>query len=503
MAAARTGSAVHVRITRGGTRPGPALIAPLWALLACAIACAQSITPAAPGVRADAPIDANRPYGQELSSSAAADLVIAAAGSLIIDSPAATLPSWDPKIIELLNGKAFPATTTVAVADLQTTLVDLTTFAGYPYAWDGSRAYAAPPAVALELKNQGLAMLGRANSHALDWGIDGMRATSAALDAAGLKHAGTGEREGLARTASFLDEPAGKGRIALLATATSFRPTTNALSSHGVAPGRPGISAIELLPLRLVPLQQRAQLQRMACRFQHPDDPQHCEHLAAPPTTISLFGSRFESATAPSADYSADYELNLVQAANELRSVREAKQNADLVVVSIGTGQIELAEPNSTASPTVLVRLAHAVVDAGADLVMATGPPSLGAIEIFRPTQGPSRPILYGMGRLFWSAATAPTPDRPDDDDSIIVRTGIDGDRLTLEIYPVDLSAAEGPVGIPRLANAVRGRAILDRVRRLSAPFRTVIRTETYGATVRGLITVDGSVRPTWMRAHD
>ena len=496
-AAARAHSALHIRMMRCGARRGAlTTIVPLCALIVCTMACAQSIAPAAPGVRPAAPIDANRPYSQELTRSAAADLVIAVAGSLIIDSPAATLSSWDPKVIELLNGKAFPATTTVAVADLQTTLIEPTIFAGYPYAWRGPRAYAAPSSIALELKNQGLTMLARANMHALDWGIDGMRATGEALDSAGLKHAGTGDREGLARMASFLEEPGGKGRIALLATAISFRPTTNALSTHGVAPGRPGISGIELMPLHLVPTPQRVQLQRMVCRFQYPNDPQHCEHLPPPPTTVSVFGSRFESGTTPSEDYTSDYEVNHVQVANELRSVREAKQNSDLVVLSIATGELDLAEPSATASATVLVRLAHAAIDAGADLVMATGAPSLGPIEIYRSADGPPRPIFYGMGRLYCNPLAAPIPDRPDDYDSIIVRSGVNANRPTLEIYPIDLRASDAPAGIPRLASAARGRQILERLQRLSAPFRTVIRTEAYGATVRGLIVVDGSAGP-------
>ena len=497
LAAARAGSALHLTtMRRGACRGTPTTIASLCALLVGTMACAQSIAPAAPGIRADAPIDANRPYAQELNSSAAADLVIAAAGSVLIDSPAAKLPSWDPKVIELLNGKASPPTTTVAVADLQTTLIEAATFAGYPYPWDGTRAYSAPTSIAAELKNQGLAMLALGNLHALDWGIDGMRVTGEALDAAGLKHAGTGDREGLARMAAFLEEPGGKGRIALLATAISFRPTTNALTSHGVAPGRPGISGIELTPLHLVPAQQRAQLQRMACRVQYPNDPGHCEHLASPPPAVSVFGRRFESGTTPNEDYTRDYELNHVQAANELRAVREAKQNSDLVVLSISTGELDLAEPSATGSVSVLGRLAHAAIDAGADLVMATGPPSLGPIEIYRSAGALPRPILYGMGRLYYSAASAPTPDRPGDYDAIIVRRVVNANRLTLEIYPIDLRAPDRPVGIPQLAGAARGREILERLQRLSAPFRTVIRSEAYGATVRGLIAVDGSAGP-------
>jgi poly-gamma-glutamate capsule biosynthesis protein CapA/YwtB (metallophosphatase superfamily) len=476
-------------------RIGPTAVA-LAALVMCRLAFAQSIPSAAPGVRADAPLDVNRPYAQELRSSAAPELVIAVGGSLIIDIPATPLPAWDPKVIELLSGKAFPATTTVAVAELQATLIEPATFDGYPYAWDGARAYAAPPAIASELKTNGLAMLARANSHALDWGIEGMRATSAALDAAGVKHAGTGEREGLARMASFLDEPSGKGRIALLATATRFRPTTNALSAHGAAPGRPGISGIELLPLRLVPAPQRAQLQRMACRFQYPDDPQHCAPPVTPPATVSLFGSRFASGASTSEDYSSDYEINQVHIANELRSVREAKQNSDLVILSLSTGPWEDEGGSAATTPRVLVRLAHAMIEAGADLVMTTGAPALGAIEIYRSAGAPPRPILYGIGRLCYSPDAVPRSDRPEDNDSVIVRSAIDGLRVTVEIYPIELRAADRPVGVPRLATLARGREILERLQRLSAPFHTVIRTETYQGTVRGVIVVESSAGP-------
>ncbi len=390
----------------------------------------------------------------------------------------------------------------MAIADLQATLVDAATFTGYPYAWNASGAYAAPAGIALELKKRGLAMLARANDHALDWGIDGMRATGAALDAAGLKHAGTGEQEGLARMASYLDEPAGKGRVAMLSTATSYRATTNALSSHGAAPGRPGVSGIELIPRRFVPLQDRVQLQRMACRFQHPDDPEHCEQLPAPPATVSLFGSRFESGSDPKTDYTTDYEMNLAHVAAELRSVREAKQNADFVVFSVSNGRMDFTEPGS-ASPAVLKRLTHAAVDAGADLVIVTGRTSLGAIEIYRPSEGMPRPILYGMGRFYGSANIASSSDPSDEHDSIIVRTGIDGNRLRVDIYPVDETGKDGGAGMPRLADTTRALAILERLNRLSSPYGTQIRTETFGTTVRGYIVTDAGINPVRTRAHE
>jgi poly-gamma-glutamate capsule biosynthesis protein CapA/YwtB (metallophosphatase superfamily) len=494
LAATRSGAAVNPKMKRSGAAVcGPLVVALLGALPVRLAAGAESIPPASPGLRADAPVDPNRPYAQEINSSAAADLVIALAGSVFIDTSAATLPPWDPKVVELLNGTAFPATTTVAVADLQTTLVDPAAFPGYPYAWDAQKAYAAPGPIALELKENGLQMLSRANAHALDWGIDGMRATDAVLDAAGLNHAGTGDREGLARMASFLEQPGGKGRIALLATATYFRQTTNALSAHGVAPGRPGISGIEVTPHRLVPAQQRKELQLMACRFQHPDDPQHCEHLPAAPANITLFGNQFQSGDTPRGDYTSEFVVNRVQVANELRSVREAKQNSDLVVLAIGTGQGALEEPSANLSLAALQGLAHSAIDAGADVVMATGAASLGPIEIYRSAAGPLRPIIYGTGRLYFSPDIAPAADRSDEHESIIVRTSLNGNRLKLEVYPIDLTAPNGSVGLPRLAAMAEGRSILERLQRLSLPFHTVVRTEPYGATVRGVIEAEES----------
>ena len=100
-------------------------IARICPLIMCSLALAQATPTADPGLRSDAPTDANRPYAQELRSSAAPDLVLAVAGSLVIATPMASLPSWDPKVVEILNGRAFPGSATVTIADLQTTLIDV------------------------------------------------------------------------------------------------------------------------------------------------------------------------------------------------------------------------------------------------------------------------------------------------------------------------------------------------------------------------------------------
>ena len=67
------------------------------------------------------------------------------------------------------------------------------TFTGAPYSGDGDWTVSALPEVAVDLREMGLAIVSRANNHAQDWGLEGMRETSHWLDEAGISHAGAGE----------------------------------------------------------------------------------------------------------------------------------------------------------------------------------------------------------------------------------------------------------------------------------------------------------------------
>ncbi len=60
----------------------------------------------------------------------------------------------------------------------------------------------------------GIDMVSRANNHAKDYGVTGMRVTSKHVLAAGLVEAGTGDSLAEAREARYFDTPA--GRVALI-----------------------------------------------------------------------------------------------------------------------------------------------------------------------------------------------------------------------------------------------------------------------------------------------
>jgi len=480
----RRGSRSHLTATLAAL----AVAGLLWAGAAAA---AQTTISADPGIKAGAPLDPNRPLAQELATSTNGNLVITAVGSLSLSNPAGPLPLLDPAVVALLTATDAPAASHVTVGDLETSIIDTKAFKGYPYAWEAAPTPLASPAVARNLKQSGFDLFALANGHALDWGIEGMKATGAALDAAGVIHAGTGLNAGVARSARYYEEPRGRGRIALISAAATFRPTTDALYPAGAAPGRPGVSALEVDPVRIVPPDQLRQLQRVACRYQYYGEPHDCTP-ASVPKSVTALGSTFETA-APSLYYTTDYRLNRGQAQDLLRFVREGRENADLLIVSLHADQTADARASLPRAPKFLEELAHAAVDSGADMVINTGRATLGPIEIYSAHGRPPRPIFYGLGSFCWSPGLAPTPTDPATRWSVITRTQTHGGRLQVDLYPLDLSAdAAHPAGWPRLAGKAVATQILKRVIELSAPYGTRIGIVASGSTYRGSIVEGG-----------
>jgi poly-gamma-glutamate capsule biosynthesis protein CapA/YwtB (metallophosphatase superfamily) len=463
-------------------------------------AAAQSAISADPGIKSNAPLDPNRPLAQELVTSTHGNLLITAVGSLTLSSPDGPLPAFDSEILSLLTGSDLPAVSTVTMGDLETSIVDIKTFTGYPYPWDSAPTPSAAPVVASNLRVSGFDLFALANGHALDWGIDGMQATGGSLDAAGVIHAGTGLNEGIARSARYYEEPHGRGRIALVSAAATYRPTSDALRAEGAAPGRPGISGLEVDPVRLVPPDQLKQLQQVACKYKYYLQSHDCTTTSIP-ASITTLGSTFESAI-PSLYYTTDNRLNHAQAQDLLRFVREGRENADFLVVSLHAAQVADARSNAPPVPQFLEELAHAAVDSGADIVMNTGRPTLGPIEIYRASGRPPRPIFYGLGNFCWSPGLAPAGTDPATRWSIITRTQTDGKQLHVDIYPIDLSPdAAHPDGWPRLADKTLAVRILQHLIQLSSPYGTSITIVASGSTYRGSILEEGVGKPRTTKA--
>ena len=143
-----------------------------------------------PGVRDQGSFDPRRPLAAEAQLSIPDHFTVALAGDMIVARPLSVggrVPDLEPLLQVIRASDA-------AFGNLETTLIDIRHFRGAPYPFEGDWANIGAPAVAADLRHMGFALVGRANNHALDWGIEGMRETAGHLDTAGLVHAGSGSR---------------------------------------------------------------------------------------------------------------------------------------------------------------------------------------------------------------------------------------------------------------------------------------------------------------------
>ncbi|MBM4218286.1 MAG: CapA family protein [Gammaproteobacteria bacterium] len=367
----------------------------LLALLAAvaapaAFAAEPPFGPADPTIRDASRLDPKRPIAAEMQASVPDGFTAAAVGDLIISRPlsqqAESMPAF-AKVLEILRG------TDVTFGNLETTIFDPRTFTGSPYSWDGDWTNASLPAVAHDLKSMGFDIVGRANNHSLDWGLEGMRETSRWLDAAGIPHAGTGDTHGIARAPAYFESPA--GRIAVVSFASTFRPTSNSLPRAPTAPGRPGLSALHLQETLLAPRPAIKAIAQVQCAL-------HGVNCKDVPKQGSLFGTQYREADRYSREHAMDPEdLREIYAA-----IRAAQLNADFVIAAIhahecSTGCDDSGSPRGAAN--FLKELARGAVDSGADVFVTTGNHNLGPVEIYNSPARGKRPIFYGLGNFFWS----------------------------------------------------------------------------------------------------
>ena len=408
-------------------------------------------------------------------------------------------------VLDLLTA----AGTRAVQGNFETVVFDPRTSAGAPHSWAGDWPLSSLPAVPADLAAMGFTLLARANNHAFDWGPEGARDSSAALDRAGIAHAGVGDTLGLARAAAFQESPV--GRFALVSCTSTFRETTDALPARGAAPARAGVSGLTVHRRILLPDDLFELAGRLAARLP-PERP------SAAPTqgeSIRLFGQTFVRAGGPDDPAPRHtYEIDPDDLAGVLHCIREAKQHSDFVIAAVHAHEEQAPEPDAP-PPDFLPRFAHAAVDAGADLVAVTGTHRLGAVELHR-----GRPVFYGLGDFIWSDIQQPLPhdlyarnaaalhaafrhpSRVTDADlsnlinagagfsadslnSELVFTGIlgrcrfRGPRLeAVDVFPIDLGWPPRPLtrsGIPRLATGDRAGRVLERLAAISAPFGTEI----------------------------
>jgi poly-gamma-glutamate synthesis protein (capsule biosynthesis protein) len=341
-----------------------------------------------------------------------------------------------------------------------------------------------------ELRFMGINFVGAANNHTMDFGIKGLGSTLNNLDRAGIVRAGAGFDLLDAARPGYLDTAA--GRVALVNCAASFLDYTAAGPRHPVFKGRPGLNPLHIrytveIERSLFESLERAQamIHDLLGWNEFSDVLKQMEGLR--PAGTQLF---FE--TTIKAGEKVDV---LLQAQSEdvdrvLRAIRTARQKARVVVASIHSHEVRqrLEDP-----PPFLPPFAHACLDAGADVCLATGPHVLRGIEIYQ-----GKPIFYSLGNFFAHfnvldkkparRRPSPQPGGPEKLglhhqqrfwESFVTRITFagNGEVAAIELYPITLGFDQ-PIsrrGTPRLAHGAEARAILSRLAELSGIYDTLI----------------------------
>ena len=372
------------------------------------------------------------------------------------------------------------------------------------------------PRFAKDLQWLGLNLIACANNHAFDFGENGVLTNIRYLDETGLVHSGTGRHLAEASAPGYLNTP--QGRVALV-SATSPTGGVSVMARAGEQRrdfiGRPGANVIGFTTEWTVDRQAFDELRRISnslgwaeqvrrsgeSGYQSPiQDTDSLVHLLtnvvgeASPAGFVL-GDSFERHTYID---EADLERNI-------QWVGDAKRMADWVLFTIHTHE----GGKTIADPADHIRvLAHAVIDAGADMFIGHGPHEDRGIEIYK-----GRPIFYSLGDficqndsvlfqphdnylrqgLDWEATPADFFDARSANgtrgqvvqairwESAVAMTRFDGRRLKeIRLHPVDLGF-QRPVyqqGRPLLAEGEVAERVLERFQRRSQPFGTEIKIE-------------------------
>jgi len=392
------------------------------------------------------------------------------------------------KMVDVIRGAD------VAFTNLEMLLHD---YEPYPSTQSGGTYMRAEPSIAKELVWAGFDMVARANNHTGDYGVEGARLTTKHVAEAGLVQAGVGESLREAREAKYLETD--KGRVALISLASTFPDPSRAGVSWGDTRARPGLNPLRFTTTYVLPRQQFDTL-RSALLAAGQLGRGGRGNADRPADEMNVFdrhfvvGEKQDVRTEPLKE-----DLDGIAAV-----VRNASKQADYTIVNSHTheGGADRYQP-----PQFFVTFAHAMIDAGADVVSASGPHVLRGVEIYK-----GKPILYGLGnfifenetllrqppenyeplgmRLESGAGVGDFNDRRSNNDtigfpaderiweSVIAVPRITGKQLTeLKLYPITLGYKKPRPqrGWPMFAAPELAKKIVDDVVTFSQPYGTAI----------------------------
>lgn len=405
----------------------------------------------------------------------------AAAGDLIISAPMA-----DENVAGLRDTWRLLRGADLAFANMETPPVDASGTEVFP---NGDALLRGPATLAADARAMGFGLLSLANNHAADLGPAAVLNTRTILQATGIAVAGSGPTLEEARAPGVASTP--KGRVALVATASTFKPNSMAQDAQPDWPNRPGLSVLHVKQVSIVSEAEMAALRPIAIRQSYG------RYLPprADASEITLNGATYRVGPKPG----VAWEMNPYDRFALLKAVSDARRSADMVVFAIHAHESDSGIDDDNPKPAdFLPRLFHDAVDAGADVVVGGGPHTNRGVEIYK-----GKPIFYGMGlftmtgKAYFSQEAqieipADTPTAGSSDpklgapighprewlESMVALSDFENGRLMrVRIYPLTLKADADPAkrGRPIIAQGGEAVRLLKLLQRDSQQFGTRI----------------------------
>lgn len=264
----------------------------------------------------------------------------------------------------------------------------------YPGAEAGWTWMRSPEFIVDELKWTGFHMVSHASNHALDYSYGGLKSTWRALKAGGLVCAGTGNNLAEARAPAYLETA--KGRVALISMCSSFTGAAKAGEQRADLQGRPGLNPLRYYWKADGPTLEM--IKQIAFKIGWVIEQHEKTWLFnAPGTHMATY--RFDEGSQPGITTAADEN----DVDGNLRSIKEAKRQADWVMVHIHNHEWDTSKDLSM-PPRFVVTFAKQCIDAGADVFIGQGSHSmLRGLEIYK-----NKPIFYDTGDFFLMSNTVP-----------------------------------------------------------------------------------------------
>jgi poly-gamma-glutamate capsule biosynthesis protein CapA/YwtB (metallophosphatase superfamily) len=366
-----------------------------------------------------------------------------------------------------------------------------------------------------DLKWLGIKMVSCANSHSLNFGEEGLLLQNRYLDDAKITHSGTGKNLREASSPAYFETA--NGRVALVA-ATAHLPAQSNRASHQRVDfaGKPGVNALGFSVTFVVDKESFRALHRISQSLGFDRERsrtiqrgfQSAAELGTfDETELEFRGERYQLGES----FDIVTKCNRRDLEENLRQVREARRQADFVLVSLhnqdtlGRSWLHAAKVTDIETqPEFVGEFAHACIDAGADLLAIHGPHMFMGIEVYK-----GKPIFYSLGNFFmqnetlrqvpahhyerfgldpystpadfFDARTAGDKGHPATREyweSAVALCRFDAGKLSeIEVYPIEMGFGRprSQRGRPLLANAQEGKRIMQRIVRLSKDLGTAI----------------------------